>query len=64
MLIYLFYSEPQTHLDAEGKKIGTNRISRFTPAGDKLDLASEKVLVRIPTQRVECCHLRRLARLR
>ncbi len=54
--IYLFYSEPQTHLDSAGKKIGTNRVSRFTLAGDKLDLASEKVLVRIPTQRVECCH--------
>ncbi len=54
--IYLFYSEPQTHRDDLGNKIGTNRVSRFTVEGDALDLASEKVLVRIPTQREQCCH--------
>lgn len=54
--LYLFYSEPQTHLDPGGKKIGTNRVSRFTLEADRLDLASERVLLRIPTQREECCH--------
>ena len=54
--IYLFYSEPETHLDPTGHKIGTNRVSRFTLTGDALDLTSEKVLLRIPTQREQCCH--------
>ncbi len=54
--VYLFYSEPETHLDAEGKKVGTNRVSRFELKGDVLDLASERVLLRIPTQREQCCH--------
>ena len=54
--IYLFYSEPETHRNAEGKKVGTNRVSRFTVTGETLDLASEKVLLRIATQREDCCH--------
>ena len=54
--MYLFYSEPETHRNAEGKKIGTNRVSRFTLTGEQLDLASEKVLLRIATQREDCCH--------
>ena len=54
--IYLFYSEPQTHRNEAGKKIGTNRVSRFSLTGEQLDLASEKVLLRIPTQREDCCH--------
>jgi cytochrome c len=54
--LYLFYSEPETHLSEAGKKIGTNRVSRFTVTGETLDLASEKVLLRIPTQREQCCH--------
>lgn len=54
--IYLFYSEPETHRDGADKKIGTNRVSRFTVTGETLDLASEKVLLRIPTQREQCCH--------
>lgn len=33
------------------------RISRFTLAGNKLDLASEKILLRIPSQREDCCHV-------
>lgn len=32
------------------------RVSRFTLAGDKLDLASEKILLSIPMQRKSCCH--------
>jgi glucose/arabinose dehydrogenase len=46
--IYLFYSP-----------IGANaqqHVSRFTLNGDTLDLASEQVLLVIPTQRDECCH--------
>ncbi|HAB14908.1 MAG TPA: glycosyl hydrolase [Verrucomicrobiales bacterium] len=54
--LYLFYSEPETHLNEAGKKIGTNRVSRFTVTGDSLDLTSERVLLRIPTQREQCCH--------
>ena len=46
--IYLYYSpageEPKQH------------VSRFRLEGDSLDLASEKVLLEIPTQREECCH--------
>ena len=54
--IYLFYSLPENGADAEGKPTGENRVSRFTIKDDKLDLASEKVLLRVATQRVECCH--------
>jgi cytochrome c len=32
------------------------RLSRFTMAGDALDLASEKVLLQFQEQRKECCH--------
>jgi cytochrome c len=33
-----------------------NRLSRFTLRGDALDLASEKILLRVPMQREVCCH--------
>lgn len=33
-----------------------NRISRFALQGDTLDLASEKVVLRVPVQREVCCH--------
>ena len=33
-----------------------NRLSRFVLNGDALDLASEKVILRVPTQREVCCH--------
>ena len=40
-------------------------VSRFTLAADgTIDMASEKVLLRIPHQRVICCHSVRLARVR
>ena len=46
--IYLFYSpigsEPKQH------------VSRFELRDENLDLSSEKVLLEIPVQRVECCH--------
>lgn len=45
--IYLHYSPP-------GK--ACNRVSRFTMRGDRLDPASEAVLVEIPVHRDECCH--------
>lgn len=54
--LYLMYSLPTSGSDALGKKCGTNRVSRFTLAGEKLDLASEKKLIDIPTQREQCCH--------
>lgn len=46
--IFLYYSP-------EGKN-PVQRISRFSLAGDSLDIGSEKVLLEIPTQREECCH--------
>ncbi len=46
--IYLFYSPA----GQEAKQ----RISRFSLNGTELDLASEKVLLEIPTQRIQCCH--------
>jgi cytochrome c len=46
--LYLFHSPagatPKQH------------ISRFTMIGDTMDLASEKVVLQIPTQRDQCCH--------
>jgi cytochrome c len=46
--LYLYYSPagatPQQH------------VSRFTLREGKLDILTEKVLLRIPTQREECCH--------
>ncbi len=54
--LYLFYSVPETTKDANGKKAGENRVSRFTLQNGKLDLSSEKVQISIATQREECCH--------
>jgi len=46
--LYLYYSPagatPQQH------------VSRFTLRDGRLDLSTEKILLRIPTQREECCH--------
>ena len=44
--VYLFYTEPKTF---------TNTLSRFTYRDDMLDLSSEKVLLRVPTE-PQCCH--------
>ena len=46
--LYLFYSPSGT--------ITEQHISRFTVVGDALDMNSEKILLRIATQRAECCH--------
>lgn len=45
--VYLYYStltEP------------ANILSRFELKGDELDMSSEVVLLKVPTQREECCH--------
>ena len=54
--IYLNHSIPETGIDDNGQKTGTNRISRFTFKDGKIDMSSEKVLLDIRTQRQECCH--------
>ncbi len=54
--IYLFHSDPVTYKSTDGKKIGTNFVSRFTLKGDTLDLPSQKILMSIPKQREQCCH--------
>ncbi len=46
--VYFFYSP-------KGDK-AEQYISRFTLENDSLDMASEKVLLVVPTQRQECCH--------
>ncbi len=45
--IFLFYSP--TNFAGE-------RLSRFVMTGDRLDVASEKVVLEVGTQRDECCH--------
>ncbi len=55
--VYLNHSLPETSMDAKGKKAGIIRVSRYTLNGDTLDLASEKKLLDIETQREECCHV-------
>jgi cytochrome c len=45
--IYLYYSDPN-----ESKNV----LARFELKGDELDMASQKKLLDIPTQREECCH--------
>ena len=46
--VYLFYSPAGPNSE--------QHISRFTLVGDRLDMASEKILLVIPTQRLQCCH--------
>lgn len=46
--VYLYYSPV-------GDK-SVNHLSRFNFVGDTLDRGSEKVLLRVDVQRVECCH--------
>ena len=49
--IYLFYSVP----DESDNQFGKQHVSRFDLVGDSLLLASEKLLLEIPTIR-KCCH--------
>ncbi len=44
--VYLYYTEPKTF---------TNTLSRFTYREGALDMASKKVLLRVPTE-PQCCH--------
>ncbi|QGQ98964.1 carbohydrate-binding protein [Paenibacillus psychroresistens] len=46
--LYLYYSPAGATEE--------DRISRFTVSGDTIELASEKLLLSVPTQRAECCH--------
>ncbi len=46
--VYLYYSPVG--------ETPENRVSRFTLRGDTLDLASEKIILRVPVQREVCCH--------
>ena len=55
--VYLNHSLPDTTKAADGSKAGIIRVSRYTLAGDKLDLGSEKAVLDIPTQREQCCHV-------
>ena len=55
--VFLNHSLPETRTDATGHKSGIIRVSRYTLAGDQLDLTSEKAVLEIPTQRDECCHV-------
>lgn len=45
--VYLYYS-PTNSVE--------NRVSRFVLSGDRLEVGSEKVILRVPTQRDICCH--------
>lgn len=46
--LYLFYSP--------AGPVAEQRLARFRLEGDRLDLSSERVLLRIPTQRQSCSH--------
>src|SRR5207253_747082 len=46
--LYLFYSPNGGNSE--------QHVSRFTVVGDTLDMASEKIILVIPTQREQCCH--------
>ena len=45
--IYLYYSDPDT---------SANILSRFTMNGDELDMDSKIEMLKVPVQRLECCH--------
>jgi len=46
--IYIYYSP---------KDVSVNRLSRFTWAGGKLNMATEKKVLDVVVQREECCHV-------
>ncbi|WP_395245757.1 PQQ-dependent sugar dehydrogenase [Agromyces sp. MMS24-K17] len=37
--------------------LGVNRLSRFQWTGDDIDLATEQVILDVPVQRGQCCHV-------
>ncbi|MBL7858234.1 MAG: ThuA domain-containing protein [Cyclobacteriaceae bacterium] len=45
--LYIFYSHPER---------SANIVSRFTFTDGKIDMASEKEIIEVPTQRETCCH--------
>ena len=45
--IYVFYGP---------ENAGPSRLSRFTLVNNQLDMASEKILLEVPYQRIDCCH--------
>lgn len=53
--IFLYYGEPETLKDDKGK-YGFNRLARFTVSDGRLDMASEKAVLRVRSQREQCCH--------
>ena len=55
--VYLNRSLPDTFKDENGEQAGKIRVARFTLTGDQLDLASEKVIIEMQTQREQCCHV-------
>jgi cytochrome c len=55
--IYLNRSLPDTYEDSRGGKAGKIRVSRYTLAGNSLDLESEKVIIETEVQREQCCHV-------
>ncbi len=56
--LYLNRSLPATTTNAAtGGKVGIIRVARFTLKGEALDLASEKTILEVQTQREQCCHV-------
>jgi cytochrome c len=51
-----FASNNYIYIDYAPKADSAWYVSRFTMNGDQLDKASEKMLFKVPTQRVHCCH--------
>ena len=54
-VLYLYYSAPDTEEFEAGQRdnLGENRLARFHMAGpSKLDLSSEKILLRVPSTRL------------
>ena len=47
--IYMYYSPVQ-------EDTTFNRLSRFTYDGDMIDMATEEVILEVPSQRLMCCH--------
>ncbi|MBI1842856.1 MAG: PQQ-dependent sugar dehydrogenase [Verrucomicrobia bacterium] len=55
--LYLNRSLPDTLTDADGKKSGIIRVSRFTLKDEQLDPGSETTIIEVRTQREQCCHV-------
>lgn len=53
--VYLYYAQKETLTDEKGKH-GFNVIARQTFRDGALDPSSERILLRVRTQREECCH--------